>query len=153
MNWEAIGAIGELVGSLAVVITIGYLVVQIRQHNKSSESISTNQSRAASVEVTSAISSNTDAVKTYTQGMFDRSSLEPHERVRFDLIVYQMLKVSETVFLEYSSGQVSKEVWEAQWRGVKVVLQRNGGRESWDKSNRQLVSETYMNWVDRHIDE
>jgi hypothetical protein len=32
MNWEAIGAIGEVLGALVVVITIGYLAVQIRQN-------------------------------------------------------------------------------------------------------------------------
>ena len=30
MNWDAIGAIGELLGALAVVITLGYLALQIR---------------------------------------------------------------------------------------------------------------------------
>ena len=38
MNWDALGAIGELVGALAVVVTLIYLAVQIRQ--------STNQSAA-----------------------------------------------------------------------------------------------------------
>ncbi len=30
MNWEAIGAIGEILGALAVVLTLGYLAVQVR---------------------------------------------------------------------------------------------------------------------------
>ena len=30
MNWEALGAIGEIVGAVAVVVTLGYLAVQIR---------------------------------------------------------------------------------------------------------------------------
>jgi hypothetical protein len=30
MNWEAIGAIGEIVGAVAVVMTLGYLAMQIR---------------------------------------------------------------------------------------------------------------------------
>ena len=34
MNWDAIGAIGEVVGALAVFITLGYLAVQIRQNTK-----------------------------------------------------------------------------------------------------------------------
>lgn len=33
MNWEAIGAIGELIGALAVVLTLVYLAVQVR-HSK-----------------------------------------------------------------------------------------------------------------------
>ena len=32
MNWEAIGAIGEVLGAAAVVVTLGYLAVQIRQN-------------------------------------------------------------------------------------------------------------------------
>ena len=35
MNWEAIGAIGEIVGAIAVVATLGYLATQIRQNTRS----------------------------------------------------------------------------------------------------------------------
>lgn len=30
MNWEAVGAVGEVLGSIAVFITLGYLAIQIR---------------------------------------------------------------------------------------------------------------------------
>lgn len=33
MNWEAIGAVGEILGALAVVATLGYLAAQTRQAN------------------------------------------------------------------------------------------------------------------------
>ena len=31
MNWDAIGAIGEIIGALAVLVTLIYLAVQVRQ--------------------------------------------------------------------------------------------------------------------------
>ena len=34
MNWEAIGALGEIAGALAVVASLVYLATQIRQSNK-----------------------------------------------------------------------------------------------------------------------
>lgn len=34
MEWEAVGAIGEVVGALAVVATILYLAIQLRMSNK-----------------------------------------------------------------------------------------------------------------------
>ena len=34
MNWEAIGAVGEVFGALGVIATLGYLAVQIRQNTK-----------------------------------------------------------------------------------------------------------------------
>ena len=30
MNWEAIGALGEMIGAVAVVVSLVYLAVQIR---------------------------------------------------------------------------------------------------------------------------
>jgi len=31
MNWEALGAIGETVGAIAVVLALGYLAVKMRE--------------------------------------------------------------------------------------------------------------------------
>ena len=31
MNWDAIGAIGQMLGSIAVFVTLGYLAVQVRR--------------------------------------------------------------------------------------------------------------------------
>ena len=30
MNWEAIGAIGEIIGAAAVALTLGYFAIQLR---------------------------------------------------------------------------------------------------------------------------
>ena len=34
MNWDAIGAIGQMLGSIAVFVTLGFLVVQLRQNTQ-----------------------------------------------------------------------------------------------------------------------
>jgi len=41
MNWEAIGAIGEIAGAIAVIVTIGYLAIQIRQNTSALRSVAT----------------------------------------------------------------------------------------------------------------
>ena len=41
INWNAVGAIGELVGSGAVLITLIYLVIQLRQHSRAIRSMTT----------------------------------------------------------------------------------------------------------------
>jgi hypothetical protein len=35
LNWEAVGAIGELVGAVAVIATLAYLAIQVRQNTRS----------------------------------------------------------------------------------------------------------------------
>ena len=37
MNWDALGAIAELLGAVAVFATLAYLTVQVRQNSKAQE--------------------------------------------------------------------------------------------------------------------
>ena len=48
MNWEAIGAVGEVLGAIAVVITLGYLAVQVR-HAKAATADQSRIYRATAV--------------------------------------------------------------------------------------------------------
>jgi hypothetical protein len=38
MNWDALGAISEVLGALAVFITLAYLTLQIKQNTKAVQS-------------------------------------------------------------------------------------------------------------------
>ena len=57
MNWDAIGAIGEVVGAIAVVATLFYLAFQIRQNTRMSRAAMTKDlllaSRSAIMDLTS----------------------------------------------------------------------------------------------------
>ena len=48
MNWEAIGAVGEVLGAVGVILTLGYLAVQIRQNT----AMMTAQAVQASIDAT-----------------------------------------------------------------------------------------------------
>ena len=48
MNWDAIGAIGQMLGSVAVFVTLGYLAVQIK-HARGEVRRSINQSRSETI--------------------------------------------------------------------------------------------------------
>ena len=48
MNWEAVGAVGEVLGAAGVILTLGYLATQIRQNT----AMMTAQTVQASVDAT-----------------------------------------------------------------------------------------------------
>ena len=43
MNWEAVGAVGESLGALGVIITLVYLASQIRTQNRESRIAAVNE--------------------------------------------------------------------------------------------------------------
>ena len=72
MNWEAIGAISQMIGALAVVVSLVYLALQIRQNTKQLEQ-NERVSRAASVSA-SATSYRENRQHIYTSRKSPRSS-------------------------------------------------------------------------------
>jgi hypothetical protein len=48
MNWDAVGAIGQILGSVAVFVTLGYLATQVRQAKRQMQRAATDN-RAATV--------------------------------------------------------------------------------------------------------
>jgi len=152
MNWDALGAIGEIVGSIAVVVTVAYLAIQVRHSSRASRSATINQSRAAVTDVLTGISSDSAAADIYFRGANEPESLNASERVRFELIVFQMLRVTETMFMEYREGLLGQELWDAQWYGTRLMLETTGGRLFWKRRNRMLTR-SFIEWVDKQFED
>ena len=51
MDWEAIGAIGEIIGAIAVLLTIVYLADQIKQNTKAVKAATQQAISDATTEV------------------------------------------------------------------------------------------------------
>ena len=63
MNWEAIGAIGDILGAVAVIVTLGYLAVQIKMsHTVGSDT--NRQQRGAGVREISLTLATDDELRT-----------------------------------------------------------------------------------------
>ena len=59
MNWDAIGAIGEIVGALAVVISLMYLAAQIRTSNAAAKQAAMQEIYTLNDELLKMIGSST----------------------------------------------------------------------------------------------
>ena len=69
MNWDALGAIAELVGSVAVVITLAYLAMKTRRNTIATKGASTNQARNAFTGVMSLIADDEETASVYYTGL------------------------------------------------------------------------------------
>jgi len=64
MNWEAVAAIGEVVGALGVIASLGYLAVQIRQNIEVGQVASTNQAQEQTWQARLAMVQDADSIRT-----------------------------------------------------------------------------------------
>ncbi len=96
MNWEAIGAIGEVIGALAVVASLIYVAIQIRQNTRQVE----EQLRTQRFDVMGHlgdswrgfrinITSNPEVASIWRRGNENLKQLNQDERALFDLLLVE----------------------------------------------------------------
>ncbi len=138
MNWEALGAIGELVGGLVVLISIFYLAVQIRQN--------TNQTKLNSIQ---AINSSNDSAfdpiyipensLIFSKGLESYSELLSHEQVVFSMLMARLIASFDATTYQYSHNAYDEEMYWGSAKFYSGFLYSPGGKE-WLTSNRDNFS-------------
>ncbi len=149
MNWEAIGAIGELIGAAAVVVTLIYLAVQIRQNTRqlaqnelSSRATAANVCAIAPRETRRTIYESPELTEIWLKGMNNPDELAENDFYRFRLLMQNGIDAIWDVHSQTAVTSFSPETWETQ--GVTVV-ERNiatpGGRRVWAQFRENYPSE------------
>lgn len=87
MSWDALGALGEIVGAGAVVVTLVYLALQTRQ---STEAVRHAFARGVMEDANAwrfKIVENPEVSELFRQGLRDPESLGPNDRYRFRMLL------------------------------------------------------------------
>lgn len=69
MNWEAVGAVGEIVGAAAVVVTLVYLAGQVRQATRATQAASFQAASALEQEFLLAVGQDPATSRTWAAYM------------------------------------------------------------------------------------
>ena len=80
MNWDAISAISQLVGSLAVVLSVLYLAVQVHQSTRVAKLAMQDAAATALRDVTKPLMENAELERIWRVGLEDISALSVEER-------------------------------------------------------------------------
>ncbi len=108
MDVMKLGAIGELVGGFAVIATLGYLDVQVRQGTRSSRSATYQAAITNVAEWTRTVGSNNDTAVLLHEGMMDLDSLEREERIHWAFLFTSAVRTFENLFYQYEIGSIDE---------------------------------------------
>ncbi len=117
MNWDAISAVSQLVGSIAVVLSVLYLALQVHRGTRVAKLATQDAAATALREVTKPFMENAEVERIWRVGLEDIDSLSVEERARFFHAAYQFLKAFETIHFHYIYGLMDKQLFEG-WHGL-----------------------------------
>lgn len=151
MNWDAIGTVADIVGAIAVVVSLLYLAVQVRQN--------------AAVSRSSAFRAIFDGLTAHNNFMFGPQNVElmirclrdypgvpAEDRMRFDNLMTNLLNYLEASFEAAEAQTLGSETMDnwAWWFQTKI-LPYPGPRAWWSQA-KPTYPDYVQDWVDKCID-
>lgn len=125
MNWNAIGAIGQIVGALAVVTSLIYLARQIRTQNKESR-IAAMHEIAVAYRESNIPFADPILAEILTRAHKDTDSLTEAEVVQLIVGVQGVFRVWEEAYYQHVAGRLDQHLWDAMLREYSSYLSAPG---------------------------
>lgn len=100
MDWNTVSAIGEIVGSIAVVVSLIYVARQIRHANKQSEIDSLRHTWDGLNQICDRLSESKETAAIINRGRNSIEALDDDERLIFEHIHLRLLNTLESWYLQ-----------------------------------------------------
>ena len=163
MTLMDLGALGEFVGAIAVVVTLVYLAIQIRQNTQAMEEArrlalaQTYQMRADALQEMLVHAAESEHIAPviaklaslgYPEDVRSLDPLTPTERGRFRLWQIAQQTHWDNVFYQYQQGYLDKEYYREFHRRVRRLapiwraLDVTGNRRSFDEEIERILAES-----------
>ena len=147
MNWEAIGAIGEVLGAMAVVISLVYIASQVKSGTRALKTTTRDSSFHSLQEWNYAVLSEPDLAWIFQRGMSEPHVLDEHQQARFVHLMYSFLKLFENIYLHFLDGSVGAEAWEHNKNILAAFAGLPGTQRYWSR-RRPIFDPRFVNLFD-----
>jgi hypothetical protein len=146
MNWEAISAVSEFVGAMAVVVSLLYLSIQIKGNTESSRT-STYQAVVCEFGALNRTMASTPGLSTlFIRGMEDFALLSADEKARCSQLFFACFHNFENMFYQYKKGYLEDEVW-LGWRRIILAYYLRPGFQVWWAMRADVFSKSFVDFL------
>jgi len=144
---EALGNLGDFVGGLAVIATLLYLAVQVRQNTKLLRASALTAWAEARVALNNMLASDPDLARIMQTGIGDFLSLSEAERRQFINLMRGLFTTYEHQHQLYETGLIDRETWEYHRETIGDGLSRPQVAAWWEH-RKYIFSPSFVRAVD-----
>ncbi len=149
VNWplSKILQIGELVAAFAVVVSVGFVVVEIRQNSEAQIRATTQQAVSNYISSLERHVDNPDFTCLYIRGAQNYGALRGDERLRFSAYYMSTYYQLQEMLRLAEEGSIDADTWSG-FRGLLIETTRYPGVREWWSDRRHWFSSHYQEYID-----
>lgn len=149
MNWDAIGAIGENIGAFAVVISVLYLALQIKQNTSQVRSSGYQAAAQTGNNFLEGLASNPEARRIFQIAQESYTELSDEDRSFAHTLIMQLFLMYESLYYQYEDGVVDPDMWEGRRKLMFSFLSMRGISAWWSEWS-PILGEKFVTYVSQN---
>jgi hypothetical protein len=148
MNWDAIGAIAELLGAFGVIASLVYLARQMRQNTRTTRAAAYQHFDQSLQDAFFHVLSVPGMARVVRQGGAGYDQLDEDDATLYSLWMGGMMTRFDNAYYQFRIGMIDEERWEALLRMIRGIAQNPGYVQWWRSTPQSNISSKFIALVE-----
>ena len=147
MNWDAIGAVGEIMGAGAVIATLIYLARQIRDSARAARSAAVTDATNAIQALYQELGSSSKTSEFFLRGMTDYDSMSELEQFQWLMMLHTWFIAFQRSFFLSQEGTLDVGLRDSIGTAIVAVNHLPGLQWYWEQ-RKSFFQPEFVDWVE-----
>jgi hypothetical protein len=147
MSLSDLANIGQVIGAIAVVISLIYVALQIRQNTNAVRSATAQTVHEHFAKWYHLVAADDELARIVANGLRDYGSLSEQQRVRFIATFMAFLSYSQNAFLKWREGLLASPLWLGWELVIMNLVCAPGGQAFW-KDRAYMFGDEFRRYID-----
>ena len=152
MNWDAVSGIAEMVGAVAIVISLIYVAVQIRHNTGESRTVRAQALIGANSDFNAFVGGTAELSKLVKNGMQEFNEMTHDEQFRFGMLSFSVFNRYDFAYHQFLDGELDKKYWDKMHYELPLYISLPGMQAWWARDKTRLSKE-FISYVEKRVAE
>ena len=143
-DWESVA---EIIGAIAIVVSLIYVGVQVRDSTLAVRSATATETSASMSALYHSIGTNSQATQVFMDGLTDPTSLSREETTQFIYMIHGLMLQYQVAFYVSEQGTLDVEMRESLVNTILGITRQPGFLKYWSQ-RRDVFKASYRTFVD-----
>lgn len=147
MNWDAVGALAELVGATGVIASLIFVGFQVRQNTRSVRAATYDSLVRSNGQWLDSIIQDAHLASGFEHVVESWDTVDEADRPRLMYLMTQLFRHWENAFFQHRQGTLETTLWET-WEAIILSYFHQPGVQQWWQLRRHAYSLEFRDFLE-----